>query len=77
MRQRRGLYDSTIAERRALLRKIILMTIAALLLSGCAGAPLPVDTRHFAQNCPWSATNSSGGDPTPYNCLPGSRESRS
>lgn len=58
--------------------KSILAAIAAgVMVAGCSAAPfdMRVDSRHFAQNCPASATSIAGGPPTPYSCLPGGRES--
>ena len=59
--------------------KILLAVGVVLMLAGCNGvrspyppnAPSPL---YGGAPCPGSATSASGGEPTPYDCIPGGRE---
>ena len=60
------------------LRIVLLSSLA--LLSGCGAgvvnhyAPDAPSPLYGGNPCPASATSASGGDPTPYDCIPGGRE---
>ena len=59
---------------------IVILGGFALAIAGCTGvgthydpdAPSPL---YGGRPCPASATSAAGGEPTPYDCIPGGRES--